>query len=148
MAEFYLQSAHMFEIQTGEDGTSGDPIYSRLGAGISNVDPQGNDEIDQTPYLDGEGFASSDVTGGQVTLAFSGHRLHGDEAQDYIFSKAYEYGSARRTKFRWTQPDGSVLEGDATIANITGPSGDANTKGEISFEIHFNGKPDYTPPTP
>lgn len=138
---FFLQSDHMFEIQTGE----GEDSYARLGAGLSDVDPQGNDEIDQTPYLDGSGFASSDVTGGQVTLAFSGHRLHGDPAQDYIYSKAYSYGKARRTNFRWTQPDGSVLEGDATIANITGPSGAANGKGEIGFEIHFNGKPEFTP---
>ena len=143
---FHLQSAHTFEIQTGVDDVTSEPIYSRLGAGLSSVDPQVNEEVDQTAYLDGGGFSSSDVTGGQVTLVFSGHRLTGDPAQDFIYSKQFSFGKSRRTNFRWTQPDGSILEGDATIANITGPSGDANTKGEISFEIHFNGEPEYTPP--
>ena len=39
-----------------------------------------------------------------------------------------------------------MFEGSCTIANISGPSGDAGAKGDISFEIHFNGNPEYTPP--
>jgi len=54
-------------------------------------------------------------------------------------------GTDRETEFRWTQPNGDVIEGPCTIAEITGPSGEANAKGEISVSIHLNGKPEYTP---
>lgn len=144
MAEgLLLQSAHLFEINTTPGVTPG--TYARLGAGLNNFEPSLNEEVAQDVYLDGDGFATSTVTGGQLTIAFSGHRKFGDPAQDFIFGNMLELGEGRETDFRWTLPNGDVIEGPCTIANIEGPSGDANTKGEISFEIHFNGKPTYTP---
>ncbi|MBM7585849.1 hypothetical protein JOC86_002391 [Bacillus pakistanensis] len=144
--EFYLQSAHKFEIQTGTDTTTQEPIYSRLAGGLNSVEPSNNEELSQDKYLDGDGYGETDVIGAQQTLSFSGHRKYGDEAQDFIYSKRLELGNARRTNFRWTEPDGGILEGPATIVEIGGPSGEAGSKGEISFGIHFNGKPTYTPP--
>lgn len=137
---FLLQSNNKFEIEV----SSGQ--FARIAKGITSVDPSPNEELAQDRYMDGDGLGETDVIGGQLTLAFSGHRYYGDEAQDFIFSKLLEFGAERRVNFRWTLPDGSSFEGPATIANITGPSGDAGAKGEISFEIHFNGKPEYTPP--
>lgn len=136
---FLLQTKHLFEIQTGEDE------WSRLGAGLSSVEPSANDELAQDVYLDGEGLGETDVIGAQLILAFSGHRKYGDPAQDYIFGKMMELGPGRRTELRWTLPNGDMLEGPVTIANISGPSGDAGGKGEIEFELHFNGTPEYTP---
>ncbi|PGP53340.1 phage tail tube protein [Bacillus thuringiensis] len=138
-----LQSKHKFEINT-VPGT-GTPTYARLAAGFNNFDPQPNDNVLQDTYLDGDGYGSSTVAGGQLIITFSGHRKFGDKAQDFIYSKLLELGSGRETDFRWTLPDGSTFEGWVTFANPSGPSGDANAKGEISVEIHFNGKPKYTP---
>jgi hypothetical protein len=144
MAEgLLLQSQHLFEINTTPGTTPG--TYARLGAGLNNFEPSLNEEIAQDVYLDGDGFATSTVTGGQLTISFSGHRKYGDPAQDFIFNNMFELGEGRETDFRWTLPDGTKIEGPCTIANIEGPSGDANAKGEISFEIHFNGKPTVTP---
>lgn len=137
--EFYLNSNYKFEI--GDDELT----LKTLGAGLSSVDVQGNEEIDQTPYLDGEGFGTSDVTGGQPVYAFEGHRDYADDAQNYVFGKQFSYGNDRRCVFKVTAPNGEVVEGSATIANIEGPDGDANAKGEVSFEVHFNGKPTFTP---
>jgi hypothetical protein len=139
---FVLQSAHSFEINTTPGAAA---TFAVLGAGLNNFEPSNNEEVDQSNYLDGDGFASSDVTGAQLIVSFSGHRKIGDPAQDFVFGKLLSLGSGRKTDFRWTLPDGSKFEGECTIANIEGPSGDANAKGEISFEIHFNGKPVYTP---
>lgn len=147
MAEgLLLQSAHRFEINTTPGVSPG--TYARLAAGLNNFEPSFNEEVAQDTYLDGDGFASSAVTGAQLTLSFSGHRLYGDPAQDFIFGKAFDLGPGRETDFKWTLPDGTLIQGTCTIANIEGPSGDANAKGEISFEIHFNGRPTVTPPTP
>jgi hypothetical protein len=140
---YVLQSEHMFEINTAPGTTPG--TYARVGAGLNNFEPSNNEEVSQDTYLDGGGFAESEVTGAQLIITFSGHRKIGDPAQDFIFGKLLSIGSDRKTDFRWTLPNGDKIEGPCTIANIEGPSGDANAKGEISFEIHFNGKPTYTP---
>lgn len=142
MEGFSLQFNNKFSLNTTPGGA--EETMSRIAAGITGAEPGNNEEIDQTAYLDGEGFAESEVTGGQLILSISGHRKYDDPAQNFIFSKMFEFGKSRKTNFEWETPSGELIEGDITIANIEGPSGDANQKGEISFEIHFNGKPTYT----
>jgi hypothetical protein len=137
-----LNTAHRFDIDTTPEGTA---TLARLGAGLASFDSSLNEETDQSTYLDGDGWGSTTVTGGQITLSFSGHRVYGDAAQDYIFDKMLELGSGRETELTWTLPDGAKFVGPCTIAALEGPSGDAGAKGEISIEIHYNGKPTYTP---
>jgi hypothetical protein len=144
---FALMYQHQFEIET-VPGVDPDPgTFSPIAKGITAVEPNNNEETSQDKYLDGQGMSETDVIGGQLTLAFTGHRNYEDAAQNFVYEKSQSFGNSRRTNFRWTQPDGSMFEGSATIANISGPSGDAGAKGEISFEIHFNGLPTYTPST-
>ena len=143
---FELMNKNKFEINTTPGISPGS--YALIAAGITNVELNNNEELSQDRYLDSDGYGETDIIGAQLVLTFSGHRKYGDPAQDFIFGTLLELGPNRRTEFRWTEPDGGVFEGECTIANITGPSGDAGAKGEISFEIHFNGKPDYTPPSP
>lgn len=138
-----LQSEHQFEIRTDPEAV-GAGVFAVLAAGITSFEPSFNEEVAQDQYLDGDGYGSSSVTGGQLVISFEGHRKYGDEAQDYIYGLKYSLGTGRETEFRWTEPDGTITTGDVTIASIEGPSGDANSKGEISFEIHFNGKPTET----
>ncbi|MEM5012065.1 capsid protein [Niallia taxi] len=138
---FALNSENKFEIDTTPEATE---TFSRLAAGLSTFDPQWNEELDQTQYLDGDGFASSDVTGAQLVISFEGHRKFGDAAQDFIAGLQPLLGEDRKTNFRWTQPNGDQFSGNVTIANIVGAGGDANAKTTFSFEVHFNGKPEYT----
>ncbi|MRG87005.1 phage tail tube protein [Salinibacillus xinjiangensis] len=141
MSDFLLQSKHKFEINTTPSGTA---TYAVMGPGFSSVEPGTNEETDQTAYLNDDGWLTTTVLGGQLTLTFSGHRYYGDPAQDFIFSKQIGLGAERETDYRWTLPDGTVIEGPITLAEITGPSGEANAKGEISVAVHFNGKPEVT----
>ena len=143
---FDLMNAHKFSINTTPNEAS--ESYARLAKGFNNAEPNFNEETSQDKYFDGSGYAETDVIGAQLTISLSGHRFYGDPAQDYIFGTVLELGPARRTTFKWEEPDGGIFEGPCTIANISGPSGEAGAKGEISCEIHFNGKPTYTPPTP
>lgn len=144
-AAFLLQYNHVFEINSTPTAGVGAETYLRIAAGISNVTPSNNEEIDQTAYYDGGGNSESDVIGLQKTITFSGHRKYGDPAQDYIMGLASTLGPDRKTTFKWTFPDGMILEGPVTVANITEPGGEANNKGEIEFEIHFAGAPTVTP---
>jgi hypothetical protein len=139
-------NAHSFSINTTPGTIPG--TLAVIAKGISSVEPSNNEELSQDKYLDNDGFGETDVIGAQTVLSFSGHRYYGDAAQDFIFGLQLELGTKRRTNFEWTEPDGGKFAGSCTIANISGPSGAAGSKGEISFEIHFNGKPTYTPPAP
>lgn len=144
---FALNSENKFEI----DVTPGSAeTYEILAAGLSTFDPQWNEELDQTQYMDGDGFASSDVTGAQLVISFEGHRKFGDAAQDFIASLQPALGEDRKTNFKWTDANGDEFSGNVTVANIVGGGGDANAKNTFSFEIHFNGKPTFTaaPVTP
>ena len=143
MEGFLLQSKNKLEINTTPSAE--EPTYVRLAAGITDLEPDPNEETSQDVYLDGDGFGETDVTGAQLIVSISGHRKYGDPAQDYIYGLQMELGPARRTTFRLTLPDGATYEGPCTIANIVGPGGAAGEKGAISFEIHFAGKPEYTP---
>lgn len=141
---FELMNAHNFRINTTPGVVPG--TLAAIAKGITNVEPSNNEELSQDKYLDGDGFGETDVIGAQTVLAFTGHRDYEDAAQNFIFGKLLELGASRRTNFEWTEPDGGMFTGNCTIANISGPSGGAGSKGEISFEIHFNGKPTYTAP--
>lgn len=143
---FELMYKHKFEINTTPGTEPGTLV--QIAKGVKNVAPAINENLDQTPYLDGNGFSTSEVIGAQLTLAFTADRDYDDAAQNFIFGKMIALGAARHATFTWTEPDGGKFTGDCTIANIAPPSGDAGAKGECSFEIHFNGQPTYTPPAP
>lgn len=145
---FVLQSAHRFDIDVEQANDIAEAEWARLGAGLSNFDPEWNEEIDQTAYLDGDGFNSSDITGAQLVITFEGHRKIGDEAQDFIVGLQLQLGEGRKTNFRWTAPGGKVYTGWVTVAAIKNGGGDANAKSDFSFEIHFNGAPVDGEPEP
>jgi hypothetical protein len=144
MSGFDLMNGHKFELNVTPGSAA---TYALLSKGIKNAAPSNNEKLAQDNYMDGAGFGSTDVIGAQLILSFTGDRYYGDQAQDFIMGLLLNVGSGRKTDFRWTEPNGGVFTGGCTIANIDGPTGDAGAKGEIKFEIHFNGKPTYTPST-
>jgi hypothetical protein len=141
-----LNFQNLIELNTTPGATTA--TWARIASGISSFTPSNNENVDQTAYLDGDGFGSSDVIGMQKTYAFSGHRVVGDTAQDYIFNDLQEtLGDNRKTQIRHTDANGKIITGDCTVCNIVEGGGDANAKTEISFEVHINGKPEKTPAT-
>jgi hypothetical protein len=134
----------LFELDTTPEGAS--RTWARLGDGLTSASPATNEKLDQKAYLDDDGGQTSEVTGFQLTYSFSGDRIPGNAAQDFIFSKVLDLGAARHTNFRATGADGTVILGEATIAQIQLPGGDANSPAAIGFEIHLNGKPAKTDP--
>jgi hypothetical protein len=143
MGVFSLNFQELYELDVTPQGAS--RTWVRLGAGISSADPSNNENIDQSAYIVDDGYGSSEVIGAQKTISFSGHRVVGDSAQDYIANIQYSLGNLRKTNFRFYDAGGNYLLGACTIANIDIGGGDAAAKTEIAFEIHFNGKPAYTP---
>ena len=135
---FPLNYQDLYEIDSTPGTTA---TYVRLAAGLTGAVIANNDVVNQTTYLDGGGFGSSDVTGGQKTIAFTGHNDTSDAAQTYIRSIAGSFGEARKTIFRYRDSQGVGFDAPVTITSIETGGGDASSKKEIAFEIHANGGP-------
>lgn len=138
-AKFEMNYKNKYYIDTTP--TASDPTWAYLAPGITNVTPATNDVIDETPYMDGEGFSETDVTGIAPAFSLSGHRKVGDPAQDYIAAKQFGIGQDRRTNFKWVASDGRTLVWEATIVNPVTAGGDASAKQNFSAEIRTNGAP-------
>lgn len=134
-----LNSSTILSINTGTTET---PIWSRVAAGFKNIATALNEVVYQATYLDGEGWGSSEVTGGQMTITLTGDRVSGDVAQDFIFDEARQFnlGEARKAEYKLETGD-YTLTGECTLANITVAGGDASTVSNVSVTIHINGKP-------
>lgn len=142
---FLLNHGYKFSIKKGAT------TEMTIGAGITGVDPDNNEETEDTFYYDGGGSATTDVTGFKMSYSFEGHRKYGDSAQDFIMGLANKTGPDRKVDtFTVTEPNGDKWAGPATISDIKLPGGDANSKGEIEFMISYDGAPTFTkaPVTP
>ena len=144
--EYLLNFKNKLEIDTGGGKTLADvenATWAPLAAGINTITPAAADTTDATAYWDGEGFTDSDVTGKNITFAFSGHRVEGDAAQDYVAAKFLSIGDELRTLARWTAANGDTVTAVATLTSIVPFGGAANAKQTFSFTLALNGKPGY-----
>ncbi|ASD31978.1 capsid protein [Lactiplantibacillus plantarum] len=147
MAKFKMNYKNIFEIDTTGSQDPKDTTkatFVPLAAGISGVTPAANETDDNTAYYDGAGFTDTDVTGKRITLAFTGHRVIGDAAQDYVASKFLAIGPNLKTLGRWTDTNGNVVISSVTLTAIVPMGGNANAKQTFSFTMSFNGKPIMT----
>ena len=133
-----LNYESLLEIDVNYGGT---PSRKPIAAGVKSVVPNNNESVDQASYYDGQGFAESQVVGAQYIISVTLDRMKGDVAQDYILGLQNELGCARKSQAWYTNFQGDVKSGIVTIANIVPPGGDASSKGEWSFELHYKAKP-------
>jgi len=131
----------LYEIDTTPLTTA---TYVRLAVGISTGEADNNEDLAQDKYLDGDGFGSTDVIGAQHIVSFTGHRVVGNVAQDYIAAMKLELGDARKTHLRYTDAGGKPDFRRGYAREHQGWRGDAGAKKDFTFEAHFNGKPTYT----
>ncbi|MBN6889900.1 hypothetical protein ACUXCC_003476 [Cytobacillus horneckiae] len=123
-----------------------------LAAGISTVDPSSEESTEDYAYYDGNGGSEEVTTGLKTAYAFSGNRKYADDpAQELIRNKLFKINE-REVYFQVTEPDGRVIEGPATLKDITPFGGDANARATFEFTVTFRGiptdKPAETPAPP
>lgn len=148
IGKFLLNWQNKIEIATDGLAHMADPTqakWARLAAGINNLTPAENDTTANDEYYDGEGFGTSDVTSKRYQFTIAGHRVYGDEAQDFIASKMLEIGDALKTLLRVTFADGSQVYGVVTLTNIVPAGGQPGAKQTFSVVAVFNGKPKFVP---
>ncbi len=140
-----LNYDYSFSINTTPESDTA--TMSPISDGFDNVSMALNEVLYQGSYLGDSGYGSTEVTGGQLIVTLGGVRKVGDPAQDYMFSSAVKnsFGTARKTTFEIEDTEGNTISGSCTLAKISESGGAANQPNAISVEVHFNGKPTYTP---
>lgn len=150
MNKFVTQYNVSFEIGTSE--TLGTWSYADIAAGIDNVTESLNEVVQQYKFYDGAGFAENHVTGMAPSYTFTGRRVLGDTAQDYIFGKKWDLDGDRDSSFKMIITNNIAsktitLVCPCTICNVQELGGAATDDAAISFEIRLNGAPTVTEAT-
>ena len=125
-------------------GSSEAEMYSDLADGIDNIAEALNEVVQQFFFLKDKGFATNHVTGMAPAYTFTGRRVMGDTAQDFIFGKKYSLDTDRQSKLKIAYTEGSTektISCNCTICNIQEFSGASTDDSAISFELRFDGKP-------
>lgn len=137
------------EIQINTTPTASTAVYATIGDGITNVSEALNEVKQQMYYLINKGFGQTEITAMHPSITFTGNRLHGDTAQDYIFGLKYALGSARKTdiKIKVFDPEDatdifSQYTASVTVTDIQELSGATENGSDISFTLEFNGAPE------
>ena len=143
-----LLTIYNLEASIGTSKSAETWTYAKLEKGLDNVSEALNEVVQQYFFLNDKGFARNHVTGMAPTFTFTGRRVQGDAAQDYIFSKKYKLDAERSSSFQLKVTDNSgaspkvtTYTVDCTICNIQEFSGASTDDSAISFELRFNGAP-------
>ena len=144
----YNLEASIGTSKSGGASSQGTWTYAKLEKGLDNVSEALNEVVQQYFFLNDKGFARNHVTGMAPTFTFTGRRVQGDAAQDYIFGNKYKLDTNRVSSFQLkvtdksgSAPKATTYTVDCTICNIQEYSGASTDDSAISFEIRFNGAP-------
>jgi hypothetical protein len=146
MASYGLQTNYDRAVSIGVSSTGTPPTwtYADLEDGIDNISEALNEVVQQYQFLSDKGFAKNHVTGVAPSFTFTGKRVYGDTAQDFIFGTKYQLDSGRKSSLKIVD-NGSgtavTLTVDCTICNIQEYGGAATDDQSISFELRFDGQP-------
>lgn len=134
--------------KSGGASSQGTWTYAKLEKGLDNVSEALNEVVQQYFFLNDKGFARNHVTGMAPVFTFTGRRVQGDAAQDYIFGNKYKLDTNRNSSFQLkvtdksgNAPKATTYTVECTICNIQEYSGASTDDSAISFEIRFNGAP-------
>lgn len=98
-----------------------------------------------TPF-EGEGWRRALMTAKAVTISVTGKRNVGDTGNDFIAAMAFKNGREAEADFKWTFADGTTVEFDGAVINVTAlGSGESTGVAPLEFEVMSNGKPTVTP---
>lgn len=129
------------QFQAGESKEAANTIADMESFSVS-ID---NGVEEWTPF-DTEGWTRRLMTAKSLTISVSGKRNISDGGNDFVAGKAFKNGKESEGYFCWTFPDGTKIEFNDAIFNITEIStGDSTAVGPLAFDVMSNGKPTVTP---
>lgn len=135
--------------EIGVSNVGGTWTYAPLAEGIDNLVETLNEIVQEYQFLSDKGFGQGHVTGMHPKWTFSGRRILGDAAQDYIAGVKYKLDTARESSFRISYVDASqptnstpLITVACTLTNIQDIAGGASTDDSVfSVDVSFKGAP-------
>ena len=104
-----------------------------------------NNGVEEWTPFESEGWVRRLKTAMGVTITVSGKRNIGDAGNDFISELSLKNGQEAQADFKWTFPDGTVVEFEDAVINVTNNlGGDATNVAPLEFEVLSNGKPTIT----
>ena len=124
------------------------PTWSELGDGITNISENVNESGVDAFYLGRRGFGSHTVTALAPTFTLTGHRVLGDEAQDWLFGRKFKLGCKRLTALKVEIYDNCTggktrefIVHSCTFGDLQEFSGATEGASDISITLYFNEAP-------
>ena len=126
-------------------GMSGSPVWKRFGDGLTDGTIAATPKTYTRTYI-ADNNAQTDITGYEPKFNYSGDRIVGDDAQDYVATLFRQVGSAAYTEIlyynTWDEVSAGVYTAykqDVTVQVDNPGSGAAGDEAKISGVIHFRG---------
>ena len=133
-----------FEIGTKGTASSAAEDFA-IPKGLENFSPSFDNTIEEWYAMDEEGWISRLFTGKAWAISFTGKRVIGDPANDYIAGLLFEIGQDANTILKWTMPTGTVIQQEVVVSVTNNGGGDTTNVGALEFELQSTGKPTVTP---
>lgn len=152
--DFAPNYCHVIELDITPDADTA--TWANALVGITECAPASDETVDEDDFYDNLGYDESTVSKVKPSLEMTGYRKYGDPVQDFVQSRALSTGNDRKTRYRWTHPDGTYMEGACTLTDLIPGSGmgEASAKGDFSYtiaitsvDVYEKGTDIYTPET-
>lgn len=117
-------------------GKDKDTLYPVSG-GITSAEGSFDEDTDEYSYLDGNGSKEKESKGKTSGFKYAGNRKYGNLAQDFVRDRLLAKDNTCYMVAK--EPDGSQLQGAATISEITPFGGDAIERSTFEFSVTWAG---------
>lgn len=121
-----------------------EPNYMRLAKWVHTIEPDSDEETDDTAYYDGDGTPETDVISVKKTWAAEGSYLDSDPAHKFLRSIENKSGEHRKGMYKQVRQNGDVLEGPATFTDVITTGGEASDFEPLQVTINWDREPKLT----
>ena len=117
-------------------GPNKDNLFPVAG-GITSAEGSFDEDTDEYSYLDGNGSKEKESKGKTSGFKYAGNRKYGNAAQDFVRERLVAEDNTAYMIAK--EPDGSQLQGPATLSEITPFGGDAIERSTFEFTCTWAG---------
>lgn len=137
---------HNNEFKIGIKGMTSEPETDfKMPAGLENFSPSFDNGVEEWYPMEGEGWVERLLTAKAWAISFTGKRVIGDEANDYIAEQLFAMGAGAYVPFEWVMPNGTTIKQKMVCSVTNNGGGDSTNVGALEFELQSSGKPEVTP---
>ncbi len=125
-------------------GDETEPDYMPLARGILSIGSEGDENVEEFAYYDGDGTPESDVISVKKNHPVEGHFYDDEPVHLKIREKEFGTGDERKCLYKQVRSTGETLIGVATLLDINTTGGPAEEYAPLACTISWDKKPEIT----